>query len=315
MSRRYAIITPCRDEAAYLQTTIDAIAAQSCPPACWVIVDDGSTDDTPAILERAAAAHPFVRVVRREDRGARAVGPGVIDAFYAGLESIELDDYDYVCKLDGDLDLPSRYFERLMERCEEDPWLGTVSGKLFLRRGGLLEPERCGDENSVGPSKFYRVACFRDIGGFVREVCWDGIDGHVCRMKGWVASSFDEPDLRIVHLRQMGSSHKGLWTGRLRWGRGKHFMGSGLAYMLAVATYRSFERPYLVSGLGILCGYLDALIRGRPRYEHPDYRRFLRRRRDLRPAGLHGQPRPRHDCSRRRSDDRDDPLRGRRHER
>ena len=86
-----------------------------------------------------------------------------------------------------DLELPPRYFERLMALCESDPWLGTVSGKLFLRRDDGLVEERCGDENSVGPSKFYRVACFREIGGFVRDVCWDGIDGHLCRLKGWVA--------------------------------------------------------------------------------------------------------------------------------
>ena len=50
MSRRYCLITPCRDEAAYLQTTIDTVAAQSVRPAKWVIVDDGSTDETPDIL-------------------------------------------------------------------------------------------------------------------------------------------------------------------------------------------------------------------------------------------------------------------------
>jgi glycosyltransferase involved in cell wall biosynthesis len=275
--RRYAIITPCRDEAEFLQRTVDSVAAQTVRPARWIIVDDGSTDDTPRLLEEACRAHDFIEVLRRDDRGDRAVGPGVIDAFYAGLDQLDLDELDYVCKLDADLVFGPRYFERLMELCEADPWLGTVSGKLFLERDGRLVPERCGDENSVGPSKFYRVACFRDIGGFVREVCWDGIDGHVCRMSGWVASSVDEPDLRIVHLRQMGSSHKGLWTGCLRWGRGKHFMGSGLAYMLAVAVYRSAERPWLAGGLGILCGYLGAVIRRRPRYERPDYRRALRR--------------------------------------
>ena len=278
MPRRYLLISPCRDEAEFLQRTIDAIAKQTVPPAKWLVVDDGSKDETPQILARAAAQHPFIQVVRREDRGQRSVGPGVIDAFYFGLSHVNLDDYDYVCKLDCDLDFGPRYFERCMECFEADPWLGTLSGKLYLTgANGTLEHERTGDENSVGPAKFYRVACFKDIGGFVREVCWDGIDGHMSRVKGWVARSVDEPELRIHHLRQMGSSHIGIWHGRKRWGRGKYFMGSAPLYMAAVCLYRMFEKPYVVSGLGILIGYLQAGLQRAPRMKDPDYVAALRR--------------------------------------
>lgn len=277
MPGSYVLITPCRDEAEFLQTTIDCVARQSVPPARWVIVDDGSTDATPEILRRAAQEHEFVRVVRREDRGRRSVGPGVVDAFYAGLESISLRQYQYVCKLDADLELPPRYFETLMERFEGDPWLGTLSGKLFLRHAGELVEERCGDENSVGPAKFYRVPCFEEIGGFVRQVSWDGIDGHLCRMKGWAALSQRDEALRIVHLRRMGSSETSFWTGRKRWGRGKYFMGSAPYYVLAASLYRMFERPYVLSGIGILWGYVLAALAREPRYENAEYRRHLRR--------------------------------------
>jgi glycosyltransferase involved in cell wall biosynthesis len=274
--RRYVLITPCRDEAAYLQTTIDSVAAQTVPPACWVIVDDGSTDDTPDILAAAAKKYSYIKVITRTDRGGRSVGPGVIEAFYAGLDSIDIDDYDYLCKLDGDLDIPARYFERLMERFEEDAWLGTCSGKLFLRYDDQLVEERCGDENSVGPSKFYATACFRDIGGFVRQVSWDGIDGHVCRLRGWVARSVDEPDLRLIHLRRMGSSHRSFWEGRKRWGRGKYFMGSRLYYVCVVGFYRMFERPWIISGLGIVYGWLQAALKREQRYSDPEYLKGFR---------------------------------------
>lgn len=277
MSRRYVLITPCRDEAAYLQTTIDAVAAQTVRPAKWVIVDDGSTDDTPNILRRAAEKYPFIQLVQRINRGQRAVGPGVIEAFYDGLSAIDLSDFDYLCKFDGDLDLPPRYFERLMEHFEANECLGTLSGKLFLRYGDRLVEERCGDENSVGPSKFYRVQCFKDIGGFVRQVSWDGIDGHVCRMKGWIAQSIDEPDLRIIHLRRMGSSQVSFWTGRVRWGRGKYFMGSAWYYVAAASFYRMFERPYILSGIGIMWGYIKAMIKRESRFDDPQYFRHLRR--------------------------------------
>ncbi len=278
MSRRYLLISPCRDEADYLQITIDTVAAQSVLPAKWLIVDDGSTDDTPNILARAAAKYPFIQVVRRDNRGHRSVGPGVIDAFYFGLSQLNLDDYDYVCKFDTDLEMPPRYFERALEYFEQDPWLGTLSGKLHLRTDdGKLVRERTGDENSVGPVKFFRRECFEQIGGFVREVCWDGIDGHMARIKGWVACSLDDPQMRIVHLRQMGSSHISLWHGRQRWGRGKYFMGSSPYYMAAVSLYRMAERPFLLSGLGIMVGYVKAGLSKLPRFDHLEYREYLRK--------------------------------------
>ncbi len=109
-SRRYLLISPCRDEAEYLRRTLDSVAAQSVQPAAWVVVDDGSTDETPAILEEYARRLPYLRLVRRTDRGRRQVGPGVIEAFYAGLETVRLEDFDYLCKLDMDLDLPVSLF-------------------------------------------------------------------------------------------------------------------------------------------------------------------------------------------------------------
>jgi glycosyltransferase involved in cell wall biosynthesis len=125
--RRHLLISPCRDEAQYLRRTLDSVAAQSMPPAHWVVVDDGSTDGTPAILEECAQRSPYLRVVRRIDRGCREVGPGVIEAFYTGLETVRLEDFDHLCNLDMDLDLPVRYFELLMQRMESDPRVGTIS--------------------------------------------------------------------------------------------------------------------------------------------------------------------------------------------
>jgi biofilm PGA synthesis N-glycosyltransferase PgaC len=276
--RRYCLITPCRDEAAYLPSTLETVAAQTIPPALWVVVDDGSTDATPAILEEAARQHAFLRVVRRDDRGARLVGPGVIDAFCEGLSYVDLDDFDFVCKLDGDLELPPRYFERAMERMDADPYLGNLSGKLYERlSNGRLWEERTGDENAVGPAKLYRVECFREIGGFVREVGWDGIDGHMCRMSGWIAASVHDPELQIVHLRPMGSSHKSIHVGRRRWGRGKYFMGSAPYYVLASAVYRSMEPPWLLGGVNLAWGYLQAALDAHPRYRNPELQRRLRR--------------------------------------
>ncbi len=278
MTRRYLLITPCRDEAEFARRTLDSVVGQTVPPALWIVVDDGSTDATPAILAEYAAKHPFVRVMRREDRGKRSVGPGVIEAFYFGLEQVDWQSFDYVCKLDLDLDLPPRYFEALIERMEAEPRLGTVSGKPYYPGpDGALISEKCGDEMSVGMTKFYRTSCFREIGGFVREVMWDGIDCHRCRMLGWIARSEDHDDLRFLHLRPMGSSQKSVWTGRYRHGYGQYFMGTGLGYMTASALFRMTRPPLLLGGLCMWWGFVDSLRRRLPRYADLDFRRFLRR--------------------------------------
>lgn len=270
------VVSPVRDEAAYLQRTIDSMINQSVRPALWIIVDDGSRDDTVAIAQSAAAAHDWIRVHRRADRGERKVGGGVVEAFNEGLSLVNLDDYEYVCKLDGDLEFGPRYFERLFEYFAADPRLGTASGKSWIRVGNRLVPERTGDEFSQGQTKLYRTACFRAIGGFVNEVMWDGIDCHRCRMKGWKAVSFRDEELRFIHLRPMGSSFRNIFHGRLRWGRGQYFMGTHPLYALAIAAYRMFERPWIIGGLCILLGYFSAWLKGLRRYEDPEFRRHLR---------------------------------------
>ena len=276
---RYVLIAPCRDESRFMRKTLDSVAAQTVPPALFVVVDDGSTDETPAILEEYQRKLPYLRVVRRTDRGRRSVGPGVIEAFYAGLETVDLGEFEYLCKLDLDLDLPKRYFETLIARMKGMPRLGTTSGKPYFIHPltGSLGPELCGDEMSVGMTKFYRTSCFQEIGGFVRQVMWDGIDCHQCRMRGWMAESVDTEDLRFVHLRPMGSSQKGILTGRVRGGFGQYFMGTSPLFLIASAVLRIPQHPAFLGSVGMLWGYFSSAVRRVPRYEDPAFRAFLRR--------------------------------------
>ncbi|MFY9344428.1 MAG: glycosyltransferase family A protein [Planctomycetota bacterium] len=274
---RILVVTPCRNEEPYMRRTLDAVAHQTCLPAQWVIVDDGSTDGTPAILAEYANRLPWLRIVRRDDRGERSVGPGVIEAFYAGLHGIELAQFEFVCKLDLDLDLPRDYFERLIARMRQDPRLGSCSGKPFYRdAAGHERLEWCDDEIVVGMTKFYRVACFQEIGGFVRAVMWDGIDSHRCRMFGWIARSTAAPELRFEHLRQMGSSDAGVLRGRRRHGAGQYFMGTTPVYLLASAVRRLFQPPCVLGALAMLSGFVAAWWRRAPRYEDREFRAFLR---------------------------------------
>jgi glycosyltransferase involved in cell wall biosynthesis len=277
LPNKYVVISPCRDEAKYMRETLDSVISQSVKPAKWIIVDDGSTDDTPKILAEYRKKHDWIEIVTRNDRGRRAVGPGVIDAFYAGYETINPDDYEFLCKLDLDLRLPPRYFEILMERMASNPCIATCSGKAYVQEHGRLISEMHGDDTSLGMTKFYRVSCFKTIGGFVREVMWDGIDCHRCRMHGWIACSWDEPELRFIHLRPMGSSQQSIYAGRMRHGYGQYFMGTSFLYMTASAIHRIKQKPYVLGSVAMLWGWVKSALSGRPRYENAEFREFLRR--------------------------------------
>ncbi len=276
MNQKYVLISPCRNEAEYMRQTLDSVLAQSVLPAKWVIVDDGSTDSTPQVLAEYARQYDFIEIVTRRDRGRRSVGPGVIEAFYSGYDTLRIDDYGYLCKLDLDLRLPPRYFEILIDRMTANPRLGTCSGKAYIEADGRLVNEGHGDETSLGMTKFYRASSFKEIGGFVHEVMWDGIDCHRCRMKGWIACSWDEPELRFVHLRPEGSSQQSVYTGRMRHGFGQYFMGTGLVFMAASAIYRMGEKPYVLGSLAMLWGWVRSALQRKPRYLDLEFRHFLR---------------------------------------
>lgn len=274
----YLIVMPARNEATYIEACLNCIVAQSLLPTLLIVVDDGSTDATPSIVERFAGDYDWIRLLRKKDRGVRSVGPGVIETFYMGLNSINIDDFEFVCKLDADMTFGINYFQRAIDLLRSEERLASISGKVFNPRllPGRLVEERIIDEHVAGQAKLYKVEAFKDIGGFVREVMWDGIDCHMARAKGWVVRSVRDSDLNLYHHRLMGSSYKSVLHGRLRWGRGQYFMGSHPLYVLASGVNRLFERPFVIGGVLIIVGYFFALLKRSTVFGDVDFRRHLR---------------------------------------
>lgn len=272
---KIVVISPVRDEEEFITNTIQSMINQTIKPIEWLIVDDGSKDRTLEIITAAANKYDWIHLEKKEDRGVRAVGPGVVEAFYYGYERLFTQDYDFICKLDGDLEFGSKYFETLLTSFAQDPYLGAASGKPFLQEGKDLVEERMSDEMVAGQVNFYRRQCFEDIEGFVREVHWDGIAFHKARIKGWRTRSLRHPDLKFIHQRLMGSSHQGILHGRRRWGKGQYFMGTHPLYILAIGVYRMFEKPYGIGGLSIVMGYFQAMASSMPQYRDLEFRRSL----------------------------------------
>ena len=276
---KYVLISPCKDEGAYIEKTLQSILNQTIQPVQWIIVDDGSTDNSVALIEAYRDRMPFIKIVSRDTKE-RRVGAGVILAFNEGLAHVDVEDYDFLCKFDVDLDLPDAYFETLMRRMNDDPTLGTCSGKAYYihPQTGARVSELCGDEASVGMTKFYRRECFEQIEGFVAEVGWDGYDCHRARWFGWRAMSWSSPEaLQFIHLRPMGSSQKSIYRGRIRHGKGQFHLGAHPLFFLASSLYRSVrQKPYVTGTFFSIFGYIKAAVTGEKRFGDRDMTRFVR---------------------------------------
>lgn len=252
MPYRLVIISPCRDEAQFLAVTLNSMVNQTRPPHRWLIVDDGSTDATPEIVSRFAAAYPWIELLRRERPGTRQLGPGVVSAFNAGLAHLGDDPYDIIAKFDCDLEFEPDCVAAILAHFE-DPQVGMAGGATYLKLGNKLILESPVSYHVPGQAKFYRRACFEAIGGLQPIYGWDIIDETDARRRGW--RTIGDHSIPIIHHRLQGSSF-GIIQGRLIWGRGAYAIGSHPLFALARGLYRMCEHPWGIGGAAFLWGFL-----------------------------------------------------------
>jgi glycosyltransferase involved in cell wall biosynthesis len=258
----YAVVTPVKDEAAHLAIAAEAMLAQTHRPAEWVIVDDGSSDGTRELAESYAAGERWIRVVGSSSDGDRARGGRVVRAFEHGRAQLT-EPHEFVVKLDGDIQLPPHYFERVAATFGGDPRAGVVGGRVLVpARKGLWRPEHVGRHTVHGAVKAYRLACLESFGGLRASMGWDGIDEYGAKARGWKVIPL--PGLDVLHHAHRGSKQR-WWRARFEEGRGAHYMGYLPAFVLVRAGYRMLvERPPLLGGAALLAGWLTAALRGAP---------------------------------------------------
>lgn len=166
----YIVVSPVRDETKYIEKTISSMISQKTLPKEWIIVDDGSMDNTAELVEKHAARHSWIKVVHRRNRGFRKPGGGVIEAFNDGYSSIGTTSWDFIVKLDGDLCFDQYYFEKCFERFAQDPDLG-IGGAVYVYKDGHLALEYEGDPafHVRGATKIYRRSCWEKIAPLIES--------------------------------------------------------------------------------------------------------------------------------------------------
>lgn len=276
---RILIISPVRNEAKHIELVAKGVAAQTVPCAEWVVVDDSSTDETLEILRRLEAEHDFLHVFAKEkddtpvvDRLARAAAP---ITFNYGLARAEArDDFTHIMKLDGDIEMPPDYFERILARYEEDPSLGMVGGNLIEPRGGGMHMIPIPSTHVHGAVKFYTRACWDAIGGIAELLGWDTIDETYARMRGF--GTVNDLDIIAIHHRPHASAD-GTLRGRARHGQCAYVAHFSPLWVALRSVKIARSRPVGISGVMFFWGYVRSWLTRVEQVPDPEFRRFARR--------------------------------------
>jgi poly-beta-1,6-N-acetyl-D-glucosamine synthase len=268
----YVLITPARNEEAYLELTIKSMVAQTVKPLKWVIVSDGSTDRTDEIVKSYLSGNSWIELVRLPERQERHFG-GKVTAFNAGWERVKHLPYTIIGNLDADISFDDDYFEFLLDKLADNPMLGVV-GTPFTEGKGTYDFRFSSIEHVSGACQLFRRECFEAIEGYT-PIKGGGIDlvaVVTSRMKGWQTRSF--PDRVCFHHRKMGSGmNQGLKLS-FRWGQSDYRLGGHPVWQTFRCLYQMTNRPYVVGGLACLTGYYLSLITRRQRAVSAEFAAF-----------------------------------------
>lgn len=271
----YVLITPARNEAKFVELTLESVVSQTVLPLRWVVVSDGSTDGTDDIVNKYAAEHPWIELLRMPERRERHFA-GKVNAFNAGYATVGDLPYDVIGNLDADVSFEKDYFEFLLNKFAENPRLG-VGGTPFREGSFQYDYRFTSIEHVSGQCQLFRRDCFNDIGGYIpRKI--GGVDlvaVITARMRGWQTRTFLEKP--YVHQRQMGTATANGLIAPFKVGRADRILGSHPVWECARCIYQTTRPPIVLGGALRLAGYLWEAVRCSKIQVAAEFVRFRRR--------------------------------------
>jgi GT2 family glycosyltransferase len=264
----YVLVTPARNEEAYIGGTIRSVIAQTRRPLRWVIVSDGSTDRTDEIVTAFAKEHDWIELLRLPERRDRQFAAKA-NAFNAGYQRLAGLSFDLVGNLDADITLPDDYYAFLLGRFADDPRLG-VAGTPFVENADRPDDhtyahDAANLEHVSGACQIFRRPCFEAVGGYVpiKGGAIDWIAVTTARMKGWKTRTFLE---RVCfHHRKIGTAESSAVKARFHYGTKAYYVGGHPAWELLRGVGQMRSSPVVVGGGAFMAGYLWAWITRMPR--------------------------------------------------
>jgi glycosyltransferase involved in cell wall biosynthesis len=263
MPLTYVLITPARNEAEFIERSIQSMIAQTCLPLKWVIVSDGSTDGTDDIVKKYLPDHRWIELVRTPERKERHFA-GKVMAFNAGYEKVKNLNYDVIGSLDADISFDPEYFSFLLSQFSKYPELG-VAGTPFREGNTQYDYRFSRKEHVSGACQLFRRKCFEEIGGYIpiKEGAIDLTAVVTARMKGWRTETFTEK--YCVHHRVMGTAKNHVFKALYISGYGDYRMGVHPLWQICRSIYQMSRKPILVGGMILLLGYFCGLLKRAPK--------------------------------------------------
>jgi len=260
----YVLVTPARNEEAFIEKTIESMIRQTHLPLKWVIVDDGSTDATATIVNRYLPGHTWMELVQMPLRRDRSFAAKV-GAFNAGYEKVKDLPFEIIGNLDADISFDSDHLEFLAGKFGGDPSLG-VAGTVFREEGYSSETDSFeGHKHVPGQCQLFRRKCWAEIGGYTAHraggVDWMAVA--TARMKGWKTNSFREK--WFFHYRHLGTAERGKLSSLFSYGEKDYYLGGHPLWEIFRVAFQATKSPYLAGGLSLGAGYCWAFLRRTPR--------------------------------------------------
>ena len=250
---KIAIIIPAYNEEQFIGKTLDSLLAQTLLPKKIVVVDDNSTDRTAEIVESYDSE--IIKLVKNQSENKSMPGAKIVRAFNKGIEHIDLEQFDIICKYDADLIFPENYLEVIESRFRESEKIGMVAGFCSIQKNDTWEVEGFTNEDHIrGALKAYRVKCFQQMGGLRTSIGWDTADEMITRYYGWDVVTVRE--LLVKHLKPTGSKYDSY--AMKKQGEAFYKLGYDLGILLITAFKMASNKKKLGVFSAILKGYLDS---------------------------------------------------------
>jgi glycosyltransferase involved in cell wall biosynthesis len=270
---KYYAIIPAYNEAAYIALTLESIAAQTVLPAKVVVVNDGSTDGTEAIVREFAATYNWLQLVNKTSDAVHLPGSKVIQAFNYGYQTLD-EAYDVIVKLDADLILPPDYFETILNVFKADAKAGMAGGFAYIEKNGEWLLENLTDKDHIrGAFKAYRKECFLQIGKLKPAMGWDTVDELLAKFYGWKVTTVNS--LRVKHLKPTGASYNK--AARYKQGEAFYSLGYGLLITAIASAKLAMRKKKPLLFVDYLSGFIIAKRSGRGLLVNAEQARFIRK--------------------------------------
>ena len=267
------IIIPFHNEEKYIESTIKSIVEQSYPVKKLLLVNDNSKDQSSSKIDSYLKEYDWISKLDINSNNKHLPGKKVINAFNQGLKSLD-SNYDIICKFDADIILPKNYLEKIILEYKKDPYVGMVSGILYIKKNDNWIFEKVSSKKHVrGPIKSYRKACFKEIGGLKESIGWDTVDVLLAKYNKWKVVTYE--DLIVKHLKPTGLNYNK--SAKYLQGEALYKMRFGVVLSLLSALKRAYNLKSISYLVFIKIGYLISLLKSKERIVNKKEGVFIRK--------------------------------------